>query len=124
MSAPGSGPPGWPPGVPPPEHPGWADRAVTWLLDQCPSDYRGYAAWRRHPIALAWLAERHLDGQVATLREAYRQVRVQLGPHLSPEALDAVMGEMQAEGLRLRAAHRGAQLVHEALTGVRFVPRL
>ena len=110
--------------MPAPGHPGWQDRAVGWLLDQCPSDYRGYAAWRRHPVALAWLAQRHLAGQVDTLREAYRQVRVELGPHLTPEALAVVMEQMQAEGLRLRAARRGAELVHEALTGRHFVPRL
>lgn len=117
-------PPGWPEGVPPPQVPGWQDRAVGWLLDQCPADYRRYAGWRKHPIALAWLAQRHLEGQLEVLRQAYRDVRVQLGPHLPPEGLAEVMTAVEAEGLRLVAARRSAQLVHEAMQGRRYVPRL
>lgn len=97
---------------------------MAWLLDCCPPDYRGYAGWRRHPIALSWLAVRHLDGQVAALRESYRDVRRELGPHLTPTALAEVLGEIEREGLRLVAARRGAGLLHEALQGKRFVPRL
>ncbi len=73
---------------------------------------------------LAWLAQRHLAGQVDALRQAYREVRVELGAQVPPEALEQVMEHMQAEGLRLRAARRGAQLLHEAFEGTVFVPRL
>lgn len=117
-------PPGWPPGVPPPQSPGWERRAVAWLLEQCPPDYRGYGGWSKNPIALAWLATRHLDGQVTATRQAWREARVELGPHLSPEALAEVMQQIEAEGLRLRAAARSATLVHEAMSGVVFAPRL
>ncbi len=110
--------------MPPPEAPGWQERALAWLLDQCPADYRRYAGWRKHPVALAWLAQRHVAGQVEVMRQAYRDVRVQLGPHLPPEGLAEVMTAIEAEGLRLVAAHRSAELVHEALEGGRFVPRL
>jgi aryl-alcohol dehydrogenase-like predicted oxidoreductase len=55
---------------------------VLWLLDQCPPDYRAYAGWRRHPIALAWLAGRHIDGQVVAMRDAWREARVAIGPHV------------------------------------------
>mgnify|MGYP006143897815 CR=1 FL=1 len=37
--------------------------AVSWLLDHCPPDYRGYAGWRRYPVALAWVATRHIEAQ-------------------------------------------------------------
>ena len=117
-------PPGWPPGVPPAHTPGWEDRAVAWLLDHCPPDYRTYGAWRRHPLALAWLADRHLDGQVAAMRQAYREVRVELGEDLTAEALAEVIAQLEAEGLRLVAAKRSAGLVLEALRGKVFVPRL
>ncbi|MEO3939164.1 hypothetical protein V3N99_20775 [Dermatophilaceae bacterium Soc4.6] len=117
-------PPGWPPGVPPAHSPGWEDRAVAWLLDQCPPDYRSYAGWRRHPVALAWLADRHLDGQVAAMRQAYREVRVELGGLVPAEGLADVMHHLEAEGLRLVAAKRAAGLVLEALRGKVFVPRL
>lgn len=117
-------PPGWPPGVPPAHTPAWEDRAVGWLLDHCPPDYRAYAGWRKNPIALAWLADRHIDGQVAAMRQAYREARVQLGPHVTTEALAEIMTNLEAEGLRLVAAKRSAALVLEAMRGRRFIPRL
>ena len=97
---------------------------MLWMLDQCPPDYRAYAGWRRHPIALAWLTLRHVDGQAAALREAYREARVEIGPHVTPDALTEILAEIEAEGLRLVAASRAARLVHEALQGKVFAPRL
>lgn len=117
-------PPGWPDGVPGPEAPGWQEAAVGWLLDLCPPDYRGYDAWRRHPLALSWIAARHVEGEVVVMREAYRQARVELGRHLPPEALPEILGVLEREGLRLRAAARSAALIHAAFTGEHFVPRL
>ncbi|WP_226344979.1 hypothetical protein [Agilicoccus flavus] len=117
-------PPGWPPGVPPPGSPGWQDAAVAWLLDQCPADYRAYGAWRRHPVALAWIAARHVEGQVVVMRDAYRQVRVELGEHVEPRALPEILGALEREGLRLRANAHAAALVRDALQGVPYTPRL
>jgi hypothetical protein len=110
--------------VPPAQTPGWEERAVLWLLDQCPPDYRSYAGWRRHPIALAWLAGRHLDGQVVAMREAWREARVAIGPDVPPEALAEILTQIEKEGMRLRAAGRSAALLHEALQGKVFAPRL
>ncbi len=117
-------PPGWPPGVPPALSPGWEERATAWLLDHCPPDYRRYAGLRKNPVALAWLAQRHIAGQVAAMRQAYREARVEVGPHLTPEALAEVLSALESEGLRLLAARRSAELLHEALQGKAFVPRL
>jgi hypothetical protein len=117
-------PAGWPHGVPPADTPGWERRAVGWLLDHCPPDYRAYVGWRKNPVALAWLARCHLDGQITAMREAYRTARVELGPHVTPEALAEIISQIETEGLRLRAARRGAELIHQALQGRRFVPRL
>ena len=97
---------------------------MLWLLDQCPPDYRGYAGWRKHPIALAWLAGRHLEGQVVAMRDAWREARVAVGPHVPTEALEEILGEIEAEGMRLRAASRSTHLLHEALQGKVFAPRL
>src|SRR5674476_1617296 len=72
MSSPRT-PPGWPQSVPPPESPGWQVPAVSWLLDHCPADYRGYAGWRKNPVALAWVAVRHIDAQLEAMRQAYRE---------------------------------------------------
>ncbi|AKT52000.1 hypothetical protein ADJ73_13220 [Arsenicicoccus sp. oral taxon 190] len=110
--------------MPPPGVDGWRDRAVPWLLDQCPADFRGYASWRRHPQALSWVAVQQVDAQLAGMRQAYRQVRVALGDTLEPEALREVMADLEAEGVRLRATARSVHLVHEAMQGTTFVPRL
>jgi hypothetical protein len=117
-------PPGWPAGVPPAHAPGWEDRAVAWLLDHCPPDYRAYAGWRKNPVALAWLADRHIDGQVSAMRQAYREARVELGDDVTAEALAEIMANLEAEGLRLIAAKRSAGLLLEALRGKQFIPRL
>lgn len=120
----GSVPPGWPREVPPPAVAGWEQRAVAWLLDACPSDYRLYRAWVQHPIALSWVAVRHLDAQVEAMRSAYRAARVELGEALPPEALAQVLLTIEKEGLRLVAARRAAGFLHDALQGKDYVPRL
>ncbi|HET7305721.1 MAG TPA: hypothetical protein VFJ12_14355 [Segeticoccus sp.] len=117
-------PPGWPAAVPPPDSPGWQRAALEWLLDQCPADYRGYAGWRRHPVALAWVAARHVDAQLQAMRQAYRDCRAELHEQLSPRAMTEVLANLEAEGLRLRAAARSAAMIHEALEGKRYAPRL
>jgi hypothetical protein len=118
------GPPGWPPGVPPPGERGWDLRAAAWLLDHCPPDYRMYAAWRRHPVALAWLAVRHLDAQLEAMRAAYREIRVELVDDIGPEGVTQVLADLECEGVRLVAARRAAGLLLDALRGLEFVPRL
>jgi hypothetical protein len=118
------GPPGWPPGVPPPGQRGWDLRAAAWLLDHCPPDYRMYAAWRRHPVALAWLAVRHLDAQLEAMRTAYREIRVELVDDLGPEGVTQVLADLECEGVRLVSARRAAGLLLDALRGLEFVPRL
>jgi hypothetical protein len=117
-------PPGWPPGVLQQGAPDWEASAVAWLLDHCPADYRGYAAWRRHPIALAWITVRHIEAQLEGMRAAYRAARLELADHLPPEALAEVLADIEAEGVRLLAARRSAQLITEAMSGTRFAPRL
>lgn len=119
-----AGPPGWPRGVPPPGAHGWQEAATNWLLDQCPADFRAYDAWRRHPVALAWVATWHVDAQLRAMRESYRRIRVELADELPPRAIPQVMEHLSAEGLRLRAAAMGVKLVHEAMRGKTFVPRL
>lgn len=117
-------PPGWPRAVPPPTAPGWQASATSWLLDHCPADYRGHETWRRHPVLLAWLATRHLDGQLVAMRQAYRDLRVDMADLLDADVIRTALTDLEAEGLRLRAARRGAGLVLDALQGKRYIPRL
>lgn len=97
---------------------------MSWLLDQCPPDYRAYAAWRRHPVALAWVTVRHVDAQLEAMRQAYREARVDLGELVPPEGLADILADLEAEGVRLRAAARSARLLYDALQGRRYIPRL
>lgn len=117
-------PPGWPAEVPPKGAPGWESAATEWLLDQCPADHRGQPVWRRHPVALAWVATHHVNAQVEAMRTCYRTARVELGEYLTPDAVAEALSALEAEGLRLRAVHRATELVSEALRGIDYVPRL
>lgn len=103
---------------------GWQRSAVGWLLDQCPADYRQYRAWRRHPLALAWLTVCHLDAQLEAMRAGYRGIRVDIGEQLGPDAVRDVLAALEIEGVRLVATRRGAGLLLEALQGREFIPRL
>ncbi|HEU0132484.1 MAG TPA: hypothetical protein VFQ85_15980 [Mycobacteriales bacterium] len=116
-------PRGWPAEVPPPDTPEWERRAVGWLLDLCPPDYRGYDVLRRWPVLLARFAAEHVaacrvgvaDG-VATARHALR--------HLPPEVVEEAIATYETEAARLARAATAVDLVGQALAGTRFRPRL
>jgi len=117
-------PAGWPAGVRPPGAPGWEGTAVAWLLDLCPPDYRGYPAVTRYPAVLAWLAGHHLEGQLQATRRALATARADLADAVPPAGLREALDAVEAELARVVAAQRGLALVGQALSGVRFVPRL
>ena len=117
-------PPGWPTGVQPPESPDFERSAATWLLDVVPSDYLLHGVLRRHPIALAALARHHLNACVQGARSGYRTARSELGPHLPPSAVEAVLAAYRSEGGRLASAARAADLVERALHGEVFVRQM
>lgn len=58
---------------------------------------------------------RHLRSELDAMRSAWRDVRPELGPVLPEGALGDVLGCLTQEGLRLRAALRGAELLQEAM---------
>jgi hypothetical protein len=97
--------------------------AVAWLLEVVPSDYLLHGVLRRHPIALAVLARHHLTACVDGARDGYRTARTELGPHLPPGAIEAVLTAYRNEGQRLAAAAKAADLIGRALHGEVFVPR-
>lgn len=114
-------PPGWPPGVHPPGSPEFEQSAVAWLLDVVPPDYLLHGVLKRHPVALAALARHHLQACVDGARNGYRSARTELGPHLPPTAIEAVLTAYRSEGTRLAAAARAADLLERALHGEVFV---
>jgi hypothetical protein len=117
-------PPGWPTGVHPPGSDEFERTAVAWLLDVVPPDYRMHGVLRRHPIALATLARRHLAACVEGARQGYRTARTELGDVLPVTGLDAVLAAYRSEGSRLVTAARAADLVEQALRGKEFTPPL
>jgi len=117
-------PPGWPPQVRPAGAPEWERSATSWLLDQCPPEYRGHPVVVRHPLVLAWLAGHHLTAGAEAVRRALAQARAELGADVPAQTLTALLEALEAERVRLIAARRGVALLTEALRGHRYVPRL
>jgi hypothetical protein len=94
------------------------------LLDVVPPDYRLHGVLRRHPVALATLARRHLAACVEGARQGYRTARTELGGVLPVSGLDAVLTAYRTEGRRLVTAAHAADLVEQALRGTEFAPQL
>ncbi|HET9898325.1 MAG TPA: hypothetical protein VFQ44_25635 [Streptosporangiaceae bacterium] len=114
-------PPGWPAGVHPPGSEEFERSAIAWLLDVVPADYLLHGVLQRHPIALATLARHHLSACVDGARDGYRTARTELGPHLPPGVIEAVLTAYRNEGRRLAAAAQAADLIDRALHGEVFV---
>jgi hypothetical protein len=108
-------PPGWPPGVRPAGSPDWELSAVSWLLDVCPPDYRGYPALRRHPRALAWLAAHHVAAGQEAVQRALATVRADLTGQLSPTGVADVVEVLELEHVRLLSTARSIGLLTAAL---------
>ena len=117
-------PPGWPASVPPPGVADWADKAVNWLLDQCPPEYRSYEVLRAYPVALSRLAGHHVDAELAAARRGYASARAQLRDLVPAEAIERVLAAYEREGARLTAVQRSVDLVDQALQGRHFRARL
>ena len=118
------GPPGWPQELPPPESAEFAPRAVLWLLDNAPPEFRGHDVFRRQPLVLAWLVTEYLDGAIGALRTSYARVRAEFAAELEPTALDAVLRAVEIEGVRLGRVRREVDMVAQALAGRVWKPRL
>ncbi|WP_380168456.1 hypothetical protein [Jannaschia sp. R86511] len=111
--------------MPPPGTPGFVDRAVGWLLDVCPPEYREHPVLLKHPPVLAWLASRHVGAQLEASTVALAQGRAELRAQgVSTGTVEEVLEVLHSEGTRLRAAARGCELLAGALQGSRWVPRL
>ena len=110
--------------MPPPEVEEWQVAAVAWLLDQAPPEYRGYPVVRHHPLLLVWLVGHHVAAQQDAVRRAVGTARRDLSQHLPPEAAPDVFSVLEQEELRLRRLARAVDLLHQAVQGKRFVPRL
>lgn len=97
---------------------------MTWLLDQCPPDYRAHRALTGHPVALGWLAAQHVLAQGKANTAARSTVRAELRDLLAAHELEAVVEALEHEHARLLATYRAVGLVQDALRGLDYVPRL
>lgn len=117
-------PPGWPKSVPPPGADGWEPRAVAYLLDIAPGDFRLEPLYARQPQLLAWRVEALVDAQLDSARAAYSRARAELGAAVTPEVIAELLQALEREGAALLARRREVDLVGRAISGEAFVPRL
>ncbi len=117
-------PPDWPAEIPPPDAPGWERRAVGWLFDLCPPDYRAYDVLRAHPTLLARFAAGHVGAAVEAASRGLATARAELRELLPPEAIEAAIAAYEREGARLARTGRAVGVVSAALRGSRFPRRL
>ena len=120
----GVAPPGWPSEVPPPGVPGWERRAIAFLFDQCPPDFRGYDVLRRQPVVLARIAAGQVGSAIEACRRGLATARADLRGVVTPEVIDETIALYEREGARLTHVEQAVRLVETALQGRRFVPRL
>jgi hypothetical protein len=64
------------------------------------------------------------EAALQAARTAYSRARVELGDHFEPHAIEEKLRAYAEEGARLNVLVRQVQLVEDALSGVRWVPRL
>jgi hypothetical protein len=117
-------PPGWPAGVRAPGVPGWEATAVSWLLDVCPPEYRGYPGLRRHPLVLARFALLHVEASQAAVNRGLSEARGLLRDVAGEAEIAAAIATWHREAARLIGVRRAVGLVEEALGGRRYVARM
>ncbi|MGF1647262.1 MAG: hypothetical protein ACFCVF_10150 [Kineosporiaceae bacterium] len=71
---------------------------------------------RRHPQALAWLAERHVAAEAAAVTAAIATARADLAGAVGPRGVDGVLVALEREAALLLADRRAVGLVAEALS--------
>ena len=103
----------WPSDLTPAGATGGEVKAVAWLLDRCPSEFRTYEIFRTHPAALGYVTQFHLEHQVEAIRDAYRSARTTA--NLKPEPLDELLAALEHEGARLALELEQATSVINAL---------
>ena len=117
-------PPGWPKSVPPPGAEGWEPRAVAYLLDLAPGDFRTEPLYARQPRLLAWRVQALVEAQLQSARAAYSRARAELREDATPEVVAEMLQALEREGAALLARRREVDLVTRALRGESFVPRM
>ncbi|HUV49338.1 MAG TPA: hypothetical protein VMX11_10190 [Actinomycetes bacterium] len=117
-------PPGWPASVPPPGAEGWEPRAVAYLLDLAPGEFRIEPLYARQPRLLAWRVQALVEAQLESARGCYSRARAELREDATPEVVAEMLQALEREGAALLARRREVDLVGRALRGESFVTKL
>lgn len=117
-------PPGWPKEIPPPEAEGWEAEAIGCLLDVGPSHFRLDSFLPSQPVVLARRVVEHLEAEVQASRKAWVPLASWESAGLPAEAHEPVLTMLRWVGPVLVARQHSAELIRDALTGRRWVPRL
>jgi hypothetical protein len=70
---------------------------------------------RRYPVALAWLAVRHVEADRLAVDRAIGAARSELGGVLAPPAVRDLLEALEQEQARLLGAARAVRLIDSAL---------
>lgn len=108
----------------PPDADDFVDRAVAWMLDRMPPEYRSDTWLVGQPLVLALLCAEHVAADVTATREAFRGARVQLRDEVPPESVTHALTRLEKFGADFVRTQREADLVVEALRGRRWRARL
>ncbi|GAB7192778.1 hypothetical protein NUM3379_34870 [Kineococcus sp. NUM-3379] len=121
-------PPNWPPAVPPPSVEGWDLAAGELLMDFAPASWRAEEALHRHPVLLAWLAAHQIQADINAARRCWRELgdpeAIGVLAEQAPEDRLALREAVASTGRDLAARGRGTVVLHEALRGRTWRPRL
>lgn len=115
-------PVGWPSALPAPDDGEFPERAVRWMLDLGPAEWRPQRVWHDYPQALAHRLRCDLEARREGARTAYATTRAALGS--TPADVERVLNAVEAEGAILALRLREVELVQEALSGRRWRDRL
>ena len=97
---------------------------MSFLLDCCPPDFRGYRVLRNHPVVLARFAARFVDGQHRSTQEGLAEVRTSLQDQVPSQVIEEAAQAWLEQDAVLARTRRAVILVEEALRGRHFVPKL
>jgi hypothetical protein len=115
-------PPGWPETIPAPGTDDWQAKAIAWLYEQIPPEWRRHDEyWQQHPRLLARLAKHTAFAQLEEIRRGYSTARVDLRD-VDPHVRDELLAVYATEGERIKTLQRTVQLLADALGGVRWRP--
>ncbi|WP_146099685.1 hypothetical protein [Kineococcus xinjiangensis] len=98
------------------------------MLSYGPASWREEEVLRRHPVVLAWLASHQVRADVEAARRCWRELGEPdaggvVAEHTPAERL-AVRDAVASIGRELTARARGTSVLHEALRGRTWRPRL